>query len=134
MSFMRRLTPMSFFRPRAVEHESPIGPFACPRCGAEAQFNRIRLAYCFAIGGFPLFPIRTVTEYVRCNDCNADMKAEEIMLPVDQLRELDQPWKCPKCRKQSPAVVHFCVACAFPRPMKRLQPLEAPLVDPAHPR
>jgi ribosomal protein L40E len=124
---------MSFFRPRPLEQASQICAFDCPRCGREAHFLRIQLINYLFLGGVPLIPVGTVAEYVRCGECETDMKPEEILLPLAQLRELDQPWTCAKCQAESSPRVTRCVKCAHPRPIQRLTAPIAPSPGPAIP-
>jgi predicted RNA-binding Zn-ribbon protein involved in translation (DUF1610 family) len=116
---------LSFLRPRPIEQESEIGTFPCPRCGKETAFTRVQLSLSFTFYSEPVMRVKQLAEFVRCQECRADFKTDEMGLTPAQLAFLTLPWKCPECGKDNEARSGKCVACLTSKPLKPVRSLNA---------
>ncbi len=58
------------------------GTFPCPRCRATRDYAYKQVKRWFTLYFVPLFPTRTLGEYVECAGCGAAWKPEVLAAPV----------------------------------------------------
>jgi hypothetical protein len=107
---------------KAEDREVSVGNFYCPNCDALAMFSKRRVERFFTVFFIPLFPTKTLLEYVRCRACHAEMNAGILQLSREQIRAMTQPWECPRCKNRNSAAERQCLACRQPRDMGPLPP------------
>ncbi len=58
------------------------GEFHCPRCNANQSYAYKQVKRWFTLYFIPLFPTRTLGEYVECGSCAATWKPEVLAAPT----------------------------------------------------
>lgn len=90
------------------------GAFLCPACRTDTTYVRVRASRYFTFFFIPLFPIRTLGEYIRCAACQAELEPEVAKLSRDQILQITAPWLC-SCRNLNAATQNTCLACGAAR-------------------
>ena len=95
---------------RIVGHED----FFCPRCRSEAVGEHVRVSRYFTLYFIPLFPISTVGEYIRCEDCEGTYEMDVLDLTQEDLEAALKPWRCRHCGNNNPSEYSRCLSCKRP--------------------
>lgn len=67
---------------RARTNTIGSGTFHCPRCRANRDYAYKQVKRWFTLYFIPLFPTRTLGEYVECAGCGAAWKPEVLAVPL----------------------------------------------------
>lgn len=68
---------------RSIEKSS--GRFYCPHCEAKRNYHQYRLAHYFTLFFIPIFPFKTIADYVQCNACQGQFKMDVLHNTADQI-------------------------------------------------
>ena len=60
------------------------GHFACPGCRNDAPVSHLKLESYFTLYFIPLFPIRTLAEYVECGFCRGKFQPQVLHYALGQ--------------------------------------------------
>jgi len=91
------------------------GPFFCPACKSQTNYTRQRVSRYFTFFFIPLFPIRTLGEYIRCGACHAELRPEVAKLTREQIEQAMAPWVCPACQNHNGPMDKVCLSCGAAR-------------------
>jgi hypothetical protein len=91
------------------------GAFLCPACRSDANYVRVRASRYLTFFFIPLFPMRTIGEYIQCESCHTDLGPEVAKLTREQVQQITAPWLCPSCRNLNSATEKTCLACGAAR-------------------
>jgi hypothetical protein len=89
--------------------------FFCPRCQSEAVAEHVRVKRYFTLYFIPLFPISTVGEYIRCEECAGTFNMDVLDLTRDEVEEAQKPWRCDHCGNSNPSDYSRCLSCKQPK-------------------
>ncbi|MBS0267316.1 MAG: zinc ribbon domain-containing protein [Planctomycetes bacterium] len=89
--------------------------FFCPRCRSEAVGDHVRVSRYFTLYFIPLFPISTVGEYIRCDECEGTFEMDVLDLTQEDIEKALAPWRCQQCGNNNPSDYSSCLACKQPR-------------------
>lgn len=89
--------------------------FYCPNCRDYADGNHIRVSRYFTLYFIPLFPMETLGEYVRCDDCDGEYNMSILDLTKEEFEASLKPWKCGQCGNSNPAEYEQCLSCKVDR-------------------
>jgi hypothetical protein len=108
------------------------GAFFCPSCRHEANYARVRASRYFTFFFIPLFPIRTIGEYLKCGTCQAELRPEVLTLSREQIAQATAPWTCSACGNHNSYAEVACISCGAARkqapPPMPGQPAAGPVV------
>jgi hypothetical protein len=102
---------------KAEERKVAMGTFFCPNCLRSTPFSQRRVSRYFTFFFIPLFPMETLTEYVRCKRCLVKMSAAVLTMTEEEIRAMSEPWACAHCGNCNGPVEHQCLSCRRPRPV-----------------
>jgi hypothetical protein len=80
------------FGARSTKRVVDTGVFACPRCGADRDFRRLRVRRWGHVFFIPLIPFGSPDEVVQCGTCRACFPPEVLSIPTAStlLADLEQ--------------------------------------------
>ncbi|MCY2963337.1 MAG: zinc-ribbon domain-containing protein [Planctomycetota bacterium] len=85
--------------------------FFCPNCRDEVDCDQIRVSRYFTLYFIPLFPVATLGEYVRCDECGGEFDKKVLSLTKRHIDAMTKPWKCGECGNSNDASQKRCVNC-----------------------
>ena len=91
------------------------GSFFCPSCNSHTNYARQRVSRYFTLYFIPLFPTRTLGEYIRCGTCQTEMRPEVLNLTREQIEHVTAPWTCTACGNRNSAAENACLSCGAAR-------------------
>ncbi len=89
--------------------------FFCPNCQEEAECSTIRVSRYFTLYFIPLFPMETLGEYIRCNDCRSEYSTAVLDLTREEYESAAAPWACGNCGNKNTSDCKKCLSCQRPR-------------------
>lgn len=69
---------MIFFGTRGVTGTKATGQFHCPQCGQVRAYQHQQARQFFTLYFIPIFPVKTLGEWVECKVCNGQFKPEVL--------------------------------------------------------
>jgi hypothetical protein len=91
------------------------GSFFCPSCKGQTNYARQRVSRYFTLYFIPLFPTKTLGEYIRCGTCQTEMRPEVLTLTREQIEHATAPWTCTACGNRNSASEKACLSCGTAR-------------------
>ncbi len=73
------------------ETEIGKGQFFCPNCKKIRQYRKIRISRYFTLFYIPLFPYKTLAEYIECGGCFTELKLEILDSQNNNTIEHEKP-------------------------------------------
>jgi zinc-ribbon family len=91
------------------------GEFFCPSCKQQANYSRLRASRFLTFFFIPIFPIRTIGEYLQCGNCQAELRPDVLAFSREQITKATAPWKCSACGNHNSYAEKTCVSCGAAR-------------------
>ena len=66
------------------------GEFYCPQCKTRRNYELRRARNYFALYFIPIFPLKTIGDYVRCATCGTNFQSDVLKLPEPPATPLDR--------------------------------------------
>lgn len=89
--------------------------FYCPNCRDYADGNHIKVSRYFTLYFIPLFPLETLGEFVRCDECEREYDMSVLDLTRESVEAALKPWKCDNCGNSNPSEYQQCLSCKADR-------------------
>ncbi len=89
--------------------------FFCPKCREETGCSIVRVSRYFTLYFIPLFPLETLGEYVRCDDCQSEYSPDVLDLTREEFEKATAPWTCTGCGNKNASGCDSCLSCKRPR-------------------
>ncbi len=87
------------------------GAFYCPRCRVHTSYVQRRVKEFFTLYFIPIFPTRTLGEYVECRDCGDSFHPAILEHSAAEIEERQRPWTCVDCQGLNPPSEMRCLNC-----------------------
>jgi hypothetical protein len=89
--------------------------FYCPNCREETEGSHMRMSRYFTLYFIPLFPMDTLGDYIRCDECDGEFNMTVLDLTQEDFEAARKPWRCTDCGNTNPGDYDECISCGEDR-------------------